>query len=271
MFQPKLGVSISNVTHHLSEEWVEAIAHSRIETMELFARRFIPEVYPNNRPLLRKLLQTGKVTVSSIHADYGAEIDLSRLDEQTHRNALAAFRRSSIELAVEFNAPLIVTHMGFGPVPPEERPARLQQARRSLTELADPCRKAGVKLVVEVINGDALGNSIDEVLKLKEGLDERAFGLCLDVNHVMARYRELPEMIRALGRQLTTIHLSDYDGVTEKHWFPGKGVIDWKAVMQALRDIDYSGPFDNESWPVGETIQEKLQPYEASFDWLMSL
>ena len=64
-------------------------------------------------------------------------------------------------------------------------------------------------------------------------------GICLDVNHVMERWKELPEIIARLAPRLRTLHISDYDGVDEMHWFPGQGIIDWPALMNAIRALDH--------------------------------
>ena len=46
------------------------------------------------------------------------------------------------------------------------------------------------------------------------------------------------------GKQrITALHISDYDGIDEKHWPPGKGIIDWNLVLESLQSAGYSGPF----------------------------
>jgi sugar phosphate isomerase/epimerase len=43
------------------------------------------------------------------------------------------------------------------------------------------------------------------------------------------------------------LHISDYDGVDERHWLPGQGIINWSEVVESLVSIDYGGPFMFES------------------------
>ena len=38
MFQPKLGISLKVLTHNLTDEWVETIAESRIDTLDIHYR-----------------------------------------------------------------------------------------------------------------------------------------------------------------------------------------------------------------------------------------
>ena len=50
-------------------------------------------------------------------------------------------------------------------------------------------------------------------------------------------YPELPEIIGKLSSYIRTFHLSDFDGIDEKHWFPGQGIISWTDVMAAIRKV----------------------------------
>ena len=34
-----------------------------------------------------------------------------------------------------------------------------------------------------------------------------------------------------------------FDGVDERHWMPGKGIVDWNDVIAALVEVGYEGPF----------------------------
>ena len=57
-------------------------------------------------------------------------------------------------------------------------------------------------------------------------------------------------------------------GVDEKHWMPGKGVVDWGGFARALRAIGFRGPFNYEAKPHGETLAQRLAALEANFDWV---
>ena len=78
----------------------------------------------------------------------------------------------------------------------------------------------------------------------------------------MDRWRTLPDVVRRLGARLMALHLSDYDGVDEKHDMPGRGVLHWKSFMQTLRDVEYDGPFNYETRPDGETAAAQIESLE---------
>lgn len=269
MFKPKLGVSLHTLSKELTDDVREAVNLSHIATFEVFADLFTHGDNANTRRLLKEMLASGGRRAASIHARFGGACDFSNLDETAFRNALKE-AHASIALAVEYDAPIIVVHASAEPIPilPEQRDQRLAQARRALAELADTCRMKHKKIAVELLPRTCLGNTVSELLGLIDGFGEETMGVCLDVNHLMDRYRDLSSVILRLKRRLIALHLSDYDGIDEKHWLPGSGVIDWSACIKALRAADYSGPFNYECDFGGKTPSESIKMLEDNFDWL---
>ena len=116
---------------------------------------------------------------------------------------------------------------------------RLDLCRRSINELLPLAKQYGFSLNVEYLPRTCVGNCPEELEYLVAPFDSEYVGICLDVNHVMDRWRELPAIVARLAPRLRTFHICDYDGVDEKHWFPGQGIIDWPALMKAIRAIDH--------------------------------
>ncbi|MEC3880521.1 sugar phosphate isomerase/epimerase family protein [Parapedobacter sp. 10938] len=61
------------------------------------------------------------------------------------------------------------------------------------------------------------------------------------MNHIKHPER----LIRALGKRLKHVHIADGTGDAENHWLPcsGKGNNDWPAILAALDEAGYAGPF----------------------------
>ena len=56
------------------------------------------------------------------------------------------------------------------------------------------------------------------------------------------RWATIPNItVYRLGKNIIHLHVSDNDGVTNVHWRPGMGKIDWVAMFQALKDIGFNG------------------------------
>jgi sugar phosphate isomerase/epimerase len=59
----------------------------------------------------------------------------------------------------------------------------------------------------------------------------------------------LTDNIAKCARHLLAVHVSDNDGVDERHWLPYEGVIDWAMTMQAMRAVGFKGAFVFEAVP----------------------
>ena len=270
VFQPKLGVSLVVLTHNLTDEWIAALTDSRIETLEITPYLFGEDRLPTNRAALKTLLRRTGIRVASIHAKSAEEYDFSAIDERRWRRAVAGFGES-LDTAVDLDASIIVVHASGEPIEAAERTRRLAQAKRALVAFQPLCKKAGRRIAVELLPRTCLANTVEELLELIDGLDEDTFGVCLDINHLMARHATLSNEVRRLADRLIATHLSDYHGVDEQHLMPGNGILDWEAFMSALAEIDYAGPFNLECRPEAETPTERVRCMEECFDRLRSL
>ena len=264
MFNPELGVSLHMVGMPITERLLSALAASGVKTVELFPGLFGKGRGELDEVLLRETLTAMGARTASVHAPFGTELDLSSAENDVRATGLASLR-NSVDLAERFGADVVVVHASAEPIPDQDRPHRLARATASLHSLSGRCEETGIRLAIELLPRSCIGNTVEELLAILRELDSDLFGVCLDVNHLMERYHELPDWVRALGPHLVTLHISDYDGVDEKHWLPGAGVIAWRPFMDALTEIGYSGPFNYESALPGETPEEKLAALEANF------
>lgn len=42
--------------------------------------------------------------------------------------------------------------------------------------------------------------------------------------------------------KICTVHISDYDGIDERHWIPGQGIIDFKTIHNILAENGFNAP-----------------------------
>ena len=72
---------------------------------------------------------------------------------------------------------------------------------------------------------------------------------CLDIGHAEMKglNTSAVEMIHALGKRLTALHLHDNDRWHDSHQIPFSMQIDFDAVVKALKEIDYQGYFTLEA------------------------
>ncbi len=110
----------------------------------------------------------------------------------------------------------------------------------AMKSCAKLCEDAGVIMTVEPHPGRYLANH-DGALRLLEHVDSPAMGINFDPSHTFP-IGDFPNIsVYRLGKHIKHLHVSDNDGVTNVHWRPGEGKIDWLAMFQALKDIGYDG------------------------------
>ena len=272
MFDLGLGSSVSSVTPLVMPKDIEAVENSKISTFEMIPGNFSTDYDGALRDaFLRMLRRTGKKAVS-YHIPFSRQDDFSDPNEKFRKAAVSRFR-ALLHEAFRFDCRIIVLHPSTELDADDDRTVRFAQLRKSMEAVEDQLNEYGMTLALELLPRHCLGNTLSDIEKILDGFSD-TFGCCMDVNHLMGRYAQIPDMVRKLGKRLITLHLSDYDGIDERHWVPapGAGVIDWKAFLAALRDIDYRGPFNFEvKCDLDKSPEERVRSIEESYDWLRSL
>ncbi len=270
MFELNLGISISSVAPRMNRELMELLAKSSIKTFELNAAMFCEDYDGALREAFRRTLADSGKRVLSFHIPFSAMDDLSALDEDTRLRALARFRALQKE-AVFFQAELLVLHPSTEPIDQTRRSEHMLQLRKSMQEIEGEIKLAKMRLVLENLPRLCMGNTVSELQNMLVGMSD-VFAACLDVNHLMDQQARLPEMTRQLGSKLQALHISDYDGIDEKHWLPGQGVIDWQEFLKALKEINYQGSFNYEVKNNPDLdCAGRINEIENNFAWLQTL
>jgi sugar phosphate isomerase/epimerase len=204
----------------------------------------------------------------SLHGIPGHE-PLSSLDDEVRCQAMKKVQRT-IELGSSLGVHVAVLHASDEPIAERDRSRRMAQAKDSIAELVQIAERSNIVLAVELLPRTCLGNSPSELEELLDGLPRDRIGVCLDVNHVRET-TSLPDMIGRLGPRLITTHISDFDGIDERHWLPGKGIIDWTVVWHSLEAIKYEGPWLYESSATYDDPADNVRAIEENFRHLRSI
>jgi sugar phosphate isomerase/epimerase len=211
----------------------------------------------------RDLIKEGVLRTASVHLPYNGDLywDPSVADETIRRDVSARLIRLIRENA-DLMAPMVTLHASYGGIPQEEHPYRLDQTCKTIEELIPTARELGFLINVEYLPRQCIGNSEAELQQFLSRFDAEDVGICLDVNHIMDRYRELPAMIRRLAGRIKTFHICDYDGVDEMHWFPGQGIIPWDKVMEAIHEIEHDVVLISETmFQLGTKVSHVADPF----------
>lgn len=118
---------------------------------------------------------------------------------------------------------------------PREREQQVERAHATLRPVVARAEAAGVTLVIENIEDK------DPMVRvaLARSFDSPRVRVSLDTGH--AHYANVSTgappvdvYVTAAGDMLEHVHLQDSDGYADRHWHPGEGSINWRAVFAAL-------------------------------------
>ena len=198
--------------------------------------------------------------VNCIHIPFGTRWDPCLLDEDARRAVVEKFR--AILKRTEILRPFgYIVHGSFEPNGDEEREEKISQLIKSMREMADATKSY---LCVEILPRTCLLNTAKEARRIIEEIGIDNVRICVDVNHFLQEKSE--DGVLLLGDLIKTTHISDHDYVDERHWMPGKGKIDWNALLGAFEKIGYEGAFNYElSAPLSD-IKENYEMLFAAYN-----
>lgn len=238
MYDLELTRSLSYLT--VCDELMREYVNCGIKKVEFILSNppidFDPDTFTSKLQESVDILHKHGIELLSIHLPQGPNWELCTCDDFIRERAVEQYLKM-IECCNTVKPKRYVLHPGYPNVPAEEREQRIENFRKNVVLLSNAALPA--KIAVENMPQDCLGNTSDELIRLVDGIDNIC--VCCDMNHY---FHEKPyEAILNLGSRIETLHVSDYDGVNEKHWLPGKGVNDWVKIIEALQSINYQGPF----------------------------
>ena len=202
----------------------------------------------------QQLSQDYDLAVSCINECWGAMWDPFSPDYKTLTEPKTAERaieetKISIDIADELKAPFVTIataiHADFSVDTVNES---TQVALESLQKMSEYARSKNVRLVFEATNHLEMGKYVNTVMNHRRMIQATGcdnIGIQVDWFH--ANFEELNpyEAVMDAGDLLWHIHFRDSNSLT-----PGYGTVDFKAVMRALKRINYEGYCTIESAPM---------------------
>ena len=232
-----VGASLlaANLPEHL--EWL--IAGQRPLELQDAVR---PEVLDGDwRTLARetRALLDGHRGPRGVHAAYDGLVLNSR---DPRVQAVARDRLlQGLDFAAETGGTHLVVHSPFvshgGPYAGLVTPELLDTVHATLDPVVAAARAAGCLIVVEVV----FDLRVDPLLETVRSFAAEHVRLSLDVGHARVMQTQggpPPDFwIGAGGALLAHVHLHDTDGVRDRHWRPGDGVMVWRPIFEELGRI----------------------------------
>ncbi len=280
MFKPRLSASVNvfgierfeNGTYKITNE--EEFLISTLKEMRKFNFDGIElstlgpwniEEEHQSYPFVKRaceLIKDYGINLTSVHLPFAClDWNFSSLDEKERKLAVETFK-----WAVDFyqdNMPdVFVIHPDDKPKTPEERPYKLESLAKSMSEI---CDFLPYKVCVENMTNDGLLNVSSEAVSLLKAVPK--LNMTIDVNHTL--YQKPEDYILAVGDRVKNAHISDRDEIKERHYLPGKGILDFNKIISALDSVNYKGTFTYEvNLKRGSdcTIEDVKNNYEKLFN-----
>ena len=182
---------------------------------------------------LKAVLDDGLV-LNSVHLPFQRFIYISSYDEGVRLWAIDEFRRL-ISICDNYNPKHYVFHSKTG------------REEEGLWDLRKPALVKSFREMVGMTRHNicmenmvaAFPHTIEAMREILEQVEGGK--CCIDTNHFL--HDKPADAILTLGQWVSTIHVSDYDGVYEKHGMPKQGVNNWMRIIGALEKIGYNRPF----------------------------
>lgn len=217
---------------------------------------------------LAELSKKYHVAVRSFHIPFGSFDEIYKFVpaslDKAQREQTFAYTKRLIESLVPAGIQYVVIH-GSLRVLDEDRPEHLKVFVEYLQKLCDFCKPFGIRVAVETLKPRCIGNGLKEHLLIQEQVGRDNVGICFDSNHLLKE--DNIDFLEGAGQYVITTHLSDFDGEDERHWYPGRGINNWKEIVRVLEEKEYTGPWVFEvGYPEGEATPQELEKLVAEWE-----
>ena len=174
---------------------------------------------------------------------------------------------AALSLARKIGAPCITTEPG-GPLEPDmSREWAMDVFAAGLNELLKHAEDQGVLLLVEPEPGLLIENA-DQFLELAERVESPMFGHNFDIGHYYCVSDPLPETVLRLQHLTRHYHIEDIaPSRVHEHLIPGRGAIDFREVLDAIKRTGYRDWITIELYPymddpdqAGQQARQHLTP-----------
>lgn len=217
---------------------------------------------------MNQVLQETGIPVCQCHSYFGRTDHLTSEGLEVYKNKVA----KSVELAGRMNIPWAVVHA----LPYASTPGVTEEASRHMNveffqRLQKEATPGGVGLAFENIHGTEYATAEALIALCQEAEAYGKVGVCWDTGHAnLTPGMDQPASITRLGKLLKCTHIHDNHGKTDEHILPMMGNIEWKPIINALKESGYEGDFVYESGqpfkhlPEDNVLRMELMKYSVS-------
>ena len=235
-----------------------AIGYPAVEIMADVPHAWPAYLLPEHKQAIRAALADNGLRISNINAFMMHAVDDHRQHfwhpswiepDYNYRRVRIDHTKRALTLAKELGAACVTTEPG-GPVGKGESwAAAMNLFVEEVKPVAEHAEKEGVLLLVEPEPG-LLIETCAQAEEFMGRMTSPAVGLNFDIGHQYCVGEDPAVSVKRLAKWVKHIHLEDIAATRiHHHMIPGDGVIDFAAVLRAVRAIGYTGWVTVELYP----------------------
>lgn len=185
---------------------------------------------------IRKITKEAGLKISSIHAPFKSDIDISSSDRKVARHALDLFKKC-IDAAVDLKAGALIFHPSYDKIDDIDyrKEILVEQVSRLLEYIGTQNLQLAVENLRSALVNDVLSFSLDKIINPK-------YGFCYDSSHDNLTSNPLT-ILKRYGEQLITTHIADNVAVNDDHMLPFEGSFPWNRFCKILSETEFKGIF----------------------------
>jgi len=223
----KIGVSTLALYPQPLKKVLKCLEEKKVEYCEIINE------FPYNQ-IDDGILESYNVKIS-VHAPL-SDINLASHNQKIRRSSLEEVKKS-MDLAVEWNAEVVVVHPGTMPIMGRKIKQKIHQYNfESLQACSSHAQDCGITMCVENMP-DIEGLLYQDLHELDNLVREINAYMTLDVGHAHNKGFSAEEMLKY--SRIKHVHLSDNDGSFDQHNALGDGNVNFQSLLKTLKRIKY--------------------------------
>jgi sugar phosphate isomerase/epimerase len=238
----RLGCSTITFRHQTLFEALDEIVGAGLKKVDIAC---IPGFCPHINPMeftgeeekeLQDRLQALGLTVSTLNVSAGGL-------NMENKDFVYSFIEASIHLAARLGCYAVTIPSGRKIPDPALWEENARTSAKYIRDLAKIAENDGVLLTLEAPHPGTLAETVDESNRFFQVLNDRGVACTFDTSHV-ARGNPSPveRCVSEIGANIGHVHFRDCIG-ENNHLTPGKGAVDFGAVIKELDHTGYPGDF----------------------------